>query len=635
MPEQDDDNAYLEDIYHPTRELVQQVEEWSQECLGIKEKDSAWEAQVATIIFHLSNENAAYVDKKDAEVRARKARELDANNWRAIYILAQTTESLLESIQLLESLIDRLTNDSEWLGEGDHKVTLAAIMISLGDRLWESSPKPEAAIAMYSKSLKIGRAEHMVETYYSILKRYRERMLWSAVVSFLDDWLSCADDTDDGGYLMAPPDLDSLHTFVFQVLVPAFQDTGRWDILDTLYEKAMAREMDPWDRCLNRYYYGVTFGYREGKQDSALPVWEKLLLEEVDPFEVRIKSLAINSILGLMVPFFLTKAFMTDGIEGTLVPVKEYCDKIEAFYRDFSTWADQDSNALMAFARYFHLRGDDTQSKKLLKEIVVQRLELLSDDELDNDSRSLWDLGQVFAVMDDMKNALAAWELQAQSIQAMHELQLKADSIKKAEEGADSPAKSAEGEVTEGNATEESNVVETRDKLEDGGKDASNGQEETEESPSSNQDRDSDEADTPPDSITPSAPDPKEGENPIEQKIPERRGVAGCDNCGRQFAFASEMWTCADEVGMIQFDNDCYKLLKDGALDTSGLCDKNHRHYYVGKRDDEKMARIPHGSVLMGDEVITFDAWKHRVRAAYVDFVNPTPAMSQLGVALG
>ena len=111
--------------------------------------------------------------------------------------------------------------------------------------------------------------------------------------------------------------------------------------------------------------------------------------------------------------------------------------------------------------------------------------------------------------------------------------------------------------------------------------------------------------------------------------------MAICDACGHKFLYASEMWTCADEVGLVQLDGECYRKLKAGASETSGVCDKDHRHYYIERRDVEKMARVPHGSVLLGDELMSFDAWKRRVRAAYVDFANPTPAVSQLGVAIG
>lgn len=590
--------------------MIQIVEDWSQESLGIKEKDSRWEAQVASLLFHLSNEDTPNVTAKDAELRARKALELDTNNWCASYTLARTTESSLESIQLLEGLIERLAKNAEWLEEEGHKITLAEIMLSLGDKLWSSSTQPEAAIAMYSKSLETGRTEHMVERYYSILERYKERQLWPAAVSFLTNLLSgSSEEAADGGYLLDPPNFDNLWLFYFGLLIPTFQATSRWDLLDDIYDRAMRRKLDGWNMCMIPYFYGYSFKYREDKADSALMIWEKLLLEAANPFEASDRCSAMNYITSETLPSFISKAFPANGIEGKPGPVEEYCDKIEAFHRVFSTWTDREMNARIGFARYFHLRGDDMQSKKLLKEIVVQRLEMLSDDELDNDSPSYWELGLVFATMDDKPNALVAWELLAQAKEAIFEEYLKKQDERNIakEDAIDSHIDVVEEDIANGN-------------------DVTSGDQgipgEQKKSRAESSCPDSEDTAKPLESA--SSPATEDGE---KETKPQREAVAICDACGHKFLYASEMWTCADEGGRIQFDDECFRKLKGGSLGNPALCDKNHHHYYVEKRDEEKMAQVPPGSVLLGDEIITCDDWKRRVRTAYVEFANQTPVI--------
>ena len=107
--------------------------------------------------------------------------------------------------------------------------------------------------------------------------------------------------------------------------------------------------------------------------------------------------------------------------------------------------------------------------------------------------------------------------------------------------------------------------------------------------------------------------------------------IAYCDgDCGRRWAYPSEIWTCMDDGGHFQFDDGCYHKLMDGTLNQpTKLCDKTHSFYYIPKRDRDYLARIPKGSVQIGDEVVTLEAWKAALKAKYVDFdVVDSPEIS-------
>lgn len=90
-----------------------------------------------------------------------------------------------------------------------------------------------------------------------------------------------------------------------------------------------------------------------------------------------------------------------------------------------------------------------------------------------------------------------------------------------------------------------------------------------------------------------------------------------CDGCDTSWDLVSELWTCLSDSGRIQFDDACYKKLQDGTLSTK-VCNKNHEHYWLGKRNVEEVDAVPRDSVMVGERVITFEAWKEEIRAQYV-----------------
>ncbi|RKL20157.1 hypothetical protein BFJ68_g2865 [Fusarium oxysporum] len=89
-----------------------------------------------------------------------------------------------------------------------------------------------------------------------------------------------------------------------------------------------------------------------------------------------------------------------------------------------------------------------------------------------------------------------------------------------------------------------------------------------------------------------------------------------CDGCRADITFASEIWTCLSESGSIQLDDKCYKKLKEGIQ--GPVCSKEHEHYWVPKRNMEEIDAVPVGSVELWDEVISFEAWKEKIRGQYV-----------------
>jgi hypothetical protein len=100
--------------------------------------------------------------------------------------------------------------------------------------------------------------------------------------------------------------------------------------------------------------------------------------------------------------------------------------------------------------------------------------------------------------------------------------------------------------------------------------------------------------------------------------LPDGPGTAiyECDGCGADVAFASELWTCLSESGSVQIDDKCYRKLKEGNL--GPLCGKEHEHYWVPKRNVEEIDAVPIGSIKLGEEIMSFEGWKDKIREQYV-----------------
>lgn len=236
-------------------------------------------------------------------------------------------------------------------------------------------------------------------------------------------------------------------------------------------------------------------------------------------------------------------------------PAKELFEKIEAQYEDFKTFGTHDFDSTLGFAQYFRYRGNDHKAKLILKPQVTEALEMLSDDNTGNDRWSLWSLSQVFSVMRDHVNITACLDVKRQT------------------------------DVYIAREEYEANITKYREELR---------QKELAES----------------DGMTFECTFESEPEEP-EGKI------LWCDGCDTSWDFASEFWTCLSDSGQIQLDDACYRKLQDGTLSTK-VCNKDHEHYWLVKRSVEEVDAVPRDSVMVGERVITFDAWKEEIRRQYV-----------------
>lgn len=604
------------EFFDPSLEMVELVENWAQEILEITEKDAVWESQAAGLLTYLAGEN---IPRKEAEARARKALELDPNNYSAFYFLSQTVESEGEAISILEDAIQRLLGDDKWKDAQQLQVLLAGMILDLGNKYWEDAEHKDIAIATYFKIFEVSSSYFIIKEFSTVLNKLAEVEEWDTIVAFLEKIVG---DTEEGWYKAG--------TFVIAryweegetwgtILERTTKATDRFDFFSKLFLKAIESNPEPYRMYVIKNNYGKWLFEFEGHEDEAYASWEGAL--EIIPEQRR--WWALQGMSPIVVRNLMkTAAKYPKGSKEA----EAWYAKIDAFYKDFEATNNKSTEPRVAYAHYFTSRGDTQRAREAIRPCVVRCLEMLSDDDLENDYLSYWELNQIFSALHDMPNDLVAWEMLAQSTLATWtEYERKLEVYNQAmaklaeKEAADEAGGEEDGESEE---NEEETNEEEGDQEEVNGEKSAIDDEDEQEGTGDNADEEVEagEAEEEQEGEAEDEEQEEEEETPVEPEL-ARQNIAFCDGqCGNFWAWPSELWTCLSEAGQVQLCNDCHaKLMADEQKLTTKICDKNHEHYYIPKRDEERMASVPKGSVLVGERVVTFEAWKDEIRAKYLD----------------
>lgn len=587
----------IDKVFEPTVEMFEMVENWSQELLGVTDKDSIWEAKAAALLDYLPRDK---IPSALAEGRARKAMELDPTNWRASYTLSRVVESGEEAITLLGGVIDQRMADAEWLEDKQHKGILAKMILDLGDRYWASDETQDKAMEVYAKIMEIDQSYSIIKSFSQVLYKYASKEKWDAIVEFLEGLLEQSEDGKNmaglfvgGGIVHDPltfcPFLSSLVT-----------SAKRWDLLETLLAKA--KEIDRDEKFGFLFQQGKLLVGLEGHEDAGTAVWESLPAAMNEDQ----KDWATSYISSYLLTTW-TRLANAKGITSS--EAERYYNKIESWYGmveklESTPW----SETALAFAQYLRLRGDNVRAKKALRNCARESLEMLYDDDVENDMRSFFGLSNVFSAMRDHANIKVAFDMvgQVQKLQyAEYERKLEIwnKSQKVATEG--TPGDGEAGQQTSNVAGDENNVVTKGEdeKGEDNKVDGQNAAGENAENKNEEAEVAKDETETEPES---------EPEKP-------NMAIAFCDGpCNTFFESPHGFWVCLTESAMTHLCDDCHKKLLVGELEPR-VCGKDHELFYL-EPDDDKTPPVPMGSVRVGDRVITLEEWKEGIKAQYVEF---------------
>ncbi|KAF4453134.1 hypothetical protein F53441_4131 [Fusarium austroafricanum] len=546
--EKQEDDADDNPIYSPSLDDIQWLEDWAKQRLQITERDSTWEAQAVLLLSYVAGDK---IEKSSVEERARKALEVNSESWAALCALSHVVESKEECFNLRQKAFDKLIGDTEWQSQRGHKGILAAIIYDLGNKLWEIGEKQEEAIAMYSNIFGLGDSIDLFYGFAEVLQKYAEAGLWEPMVAFFERFLVEPEDGPNNvGEFLWNKLLYSEATF-FPLLVQMIEASERYDLLDTLFARAIGKAVTKGDQggvFTIRYFYGKTLVEIKGHEEAGIKIWEEYLDEVTDD----LREWAINSTIMYTIPALMELATAKDVDPAR---AQEFFAKIEAAYENFVALGKQNIESTVAFAQYFRHQGNTIKAKQILQPRVTEALEMLSDDRTDNDAWSFYMLCQIFSVMRDFPNLIACYDLTRQAMTTAHE----------------------EYEQNMAKYREEDELLERA---------MANG----------------------------------ETFHRTILAVPEEPSIAlcFCDGCGETFMHASEFWTCLSCGGTVQLDEACYQKLKEGTFGPR-ICNKDHEHFWIPKRDVEVLDAVPNDSVMVGERTVTFEAWKDEIRAEYVD----------------
>ena len=594
----------------PSLDRIHEVEEWSQRLLGIEEKDSLWEVQVAIILESFSFAS-------ESQARCRRALELDPRNWRASYYLAHATASNSEAIQTLEAIVKRFETDNDLIGKRRLQKSLTEILFDLGQRYWGVG-QFDQAIHYHIRSVK---------THYAggdralvIMEQYRSQQRWFDIVNLLNTIQKepTGNPQNLADMMMKLAAHESLHEILLQTAI----ETGQFDFLERIYESAINTAVKR-QVCTSlyylRYYYANAVYQQPENEERAIGLWELALKDDLPRTVLEVENI-LPDLTRKLAPLYLRRARAAERDSDV---ARSYLERISSILPDETSENNIVFPAKLYLARYYHAQGDKLRAKQIARSVVKMALEILSDGDYDNDYLAYWRLLLVFLPLEDDKNARAAVVMAGlggdqKPEDSPEEQRTVFDSSKRTASPTSMPI-AREGEVQKLTKTSESRKHRRstrRDtevlnrKYNIPGKSSI-------------------------DNYSSTKKENQQQQQQLQQRLQElqeeeqqashshsRPIFAVCDaNCGYGWTTASEMWWCRDCINLT-FDRDCYQRLKNGTLQMN-ICDRGHDFLYIPKWDTERMKRVPGLCVPYGDRIISLDEWKREIWREYVEIDVP------------
>ncbi|KLJ08852.1 hypothetical protein EMPG_15719 [Blastomyces silverae] len=606
---------------YPTEEQILELERWAESELNITEKDRYWTLQMAFtfVDFHLGEK---------AIDLSLVACGQEPDRWEPQFCLARAYGQIGEhkkALEVLATVIEAFREDEELL-EDRRDFFCREVLHSQG--LWSSLINDfDASMAAFTEIY-----NHQPDNYWSVFNMISTLYKQEKYADIMGLLKGMQHETNPQGlsrlvamgYEHARDDTYHLN------IIDAGKHSNQWGTLKELYQLSIEAAKDGSGMrtlLLIRRWYGVAlYKFPESENDvkEALAIWEENVGLTPTPKETPADA-ADGASADYLASVYLGKA-KEEGFDG---PVTEHY--LTQLQHICELWPEQShlNFGRHILGRFYSLMGKRYEAFESVKWFVKFGLDLLSDEDVANDSDGYYILASSLNFIDDL-NSLAAWSLFCPLVEEV-EGQGQQETIR-GQEG--------EGHILEQDATD---GAKPHSDIEE--KAASDGQlngvagdtvsdreeggcEETDTTePQCSGEASGALADDEND-IKLSASDKEarsRSPSPAPSLIP-RAGTlniecGGDRHCDRIWAFADDIYVCKDCVRLC-ICKDCWDKLQAGTLRpncswSSIVCDKSHEFLHVPKWNAEEARKIPKGHVKVGEEVIAVTDWLNKLRKEY------------------
>ncbi|EXF86596.1 hypothetical protein CFIO01_06858 [Colletotrichum fioriniae PJ7] len=276
QPEIDDD-----EVFRPTMTEFDTVETWAKKELGVEENDAHWEAQMARLLYYID------MPKYECEKRARRAVELNPDDWFAAYNLTRSFDEDrdAEAISVLEEIVEKLSSHPPSTFSQHDRESFAGVLETLGDRYWNMPDNSGTKKAFHSYLQALDQTQDPAAGSYRqfIANKLGQRREWKLIIEFCEKLHSFT----FGGMNLASKILGDGTVYntreFWYAMWNACYRTDRWDLLAEMWrgtnKKSSDQERDPYWNSYTNMWYAIGLFRRPGHEDEGVMMLEGIFKE--------------------------------------------------------------------------------------------------------------------------------------------------------------------------------------------------------------------------------------------------------------------------------------------------------------------------------------------------------------------
>ncbi|EEH08289.1 conserved hypothetical protein [Histoplasma capsulatum G186AR] len=604
---------------YPTEEQILELESWAESELNVTEKDKYWKLQMAFTFVDFR------LGKKAVELSLSSCED-EPDSWEPQFCLARAYGQIGEhkkALQVLSSVIEAFREDQTLL-EDRRDFFCTEVLHSQG--LWSCCINEyDASMAAFAEI-----SNHQPDNYWSVcsmIDTMYKGEKYSDIMALLKNMQHQTNSEGLSRVVALVHEFAYDHVYHLNV-IDAGKHSNQWGVLKEIYQISIdAARNHPNKKILTfiRRWYGIAlykFPESEDDRKEAISVWEEnvgLASTSKEDFLGPLESPTIDYLASIYLEKAKHEAFGGPLAEHYVAQLLRLCELLpEKSHANFGR---------LILARLYFLMGKRDNALDAVKWFVKFGLDLLSDEDLANDSDGYYILATSLHFVDDI-NSLAAWSLLCPLVEETEDqgqqtaIRGQADEI---------PEQDAADEINRHSGPEEHTPLDVRSGMADNNiisAGEEEGCEETDtrephylgEEPGIFSDAENN------NQLSASDEDSRSRVPSPSPSFESRVGTLyiRCDGnryCDRTWTFANDIYVCKDclKVHLCKY---CFDKLQAGTLRDicsrrSVVCEKSHEFLHVPRWNDEEASRIPNGHVKVGENVITITDWVNNMRSQY------------------